>query len=115
MNMIKITWLCGAKNIHISDASYGGIKFDDQINALEFVNSKRFNPDISSIHAFASCPIGKNKRFGTVDSNGKVFNSDNLFIADTSVLPSSTCLNPQGTVMAVSKMISKNFIKNNVT
>ena len=115
MNMIRITWLCGAKNIHISDANNGGIKFEDQINALEFVNSRKFNPDISSIHAFASCPIGKNNREGTVDSNGKAFNSDNLFIADTSVLPSSTCLNPQGTVMAVSKMIAKNFIKNKVT
>ena len=112
INMIKIAYLCGVENIHVSDSNKGGVQFENEYEAINFVRSKKFCPDISSIHAFASCPIGKDKYSGTVNSYGKAFNSDNLYLADSSVLPSSTCLNPQGTVMAIAKMISRNFKKN---
>ena len=107
---MKLAWQCGAENIHVSDANFGGIYFSNEKSAIEFVKSQKFNPDISSIHAFASCPIGKDKKSGTVNCYGRTFNSENLYVADTSILPSSTCLNPQGTVMAVSKMVAKNFV-----
>ncbi len=110
--LLELTWEAGCQNIHISDKNNGGIQFLRPKESFEYILSNKFNPDISSIHAFAGCPIGKDEKNGTVNSFGQSFFVENLYISDSSALPGSTCINPQGTVMAVAKMISYNFLKN---
>ena len=57
---------------------------------------------LMTVHVFSSCPSGENKR-NVVDSNGQLHNYNNLYIADGSILPSATGVNPQGTIMAIVK------------
>ena len=70
------------------------------------------NYEISTVHLFSSCPIGENKDLCVVDSFGKVHNQNGLYVSDCSMLPSSTGVNPQGTVMSfayrnIKKIISE--------
>ena len=110
IKLLKFCVEAGAEQYHISDSKLGGVSFENEDEAILYIKSRKFKPEISSIHAFSSCPVGADCFTGTVDTKGKTFFADNLYIADSSILPGSTCLNPQGTVMAISKMIASKFI-----
>jgi choline dehydrogenase-like flavoprotein len=64
---------------------------------------------LSAVHAFSSCPMGEKREICAVDSYGKVFDFDNLYISDASLLPDSPGLNPQGIIMALSRRNALHF------
>ena len=66
---------------------------------------------LSNVHAFSTCPMGENKSLCAVDSHGKVYGFDNLYIADASIIPEAPGVNPQGTVMALSLKNTKYFLE----
>jgi len=65
---------------------------------------------VGSIHAMASCPMGKGDYFETVDQNGCLKGLENIILTDASVLPSNIGESPQGTIMAfASEIISRHL------
>lgn len=66
---------------------------------------------ISSLHMLASCRMGKDPR-RAADSFGKVRGADGLYLADSSMLPGATVVNPQGTIMAVARRNAQHFLEN---
>ena len=56
---------------------------------------------LTSVHVFASCPMGENRRICATDSWGRVHDADGLRIADASLMCGPTIANPQGSVMAI--------------
>ena len=56
---------------------------------------------LSTVHAFSSCPMGRDSTRSATDSFGKVHGFENLYINDASLLPDSPGVNPQGTIMAI--------------
>ena len=57
--------------------------------------------DMTSVHVFASCPMGEDRDRCATDSFGRVHDADGLYINDASILCGPTSVNPQGTVMAI--------------
>ncbi len=51
-------------------------------------------------HAAGTCRMGTTPDQGVVDASGRVWGTDNLYIADASVLPTSAAINPSLTVAA---------------
>lgn len=45
-----------------------------------------------------SCPMGNRKRTSVVNEGGKVWDTEGLYIADASVMPTATGVNPAITV-----------------
>jgi choline dehydrogenase-like flavoprotein len=67
---------------------------------------ERLRPEtlaLTTVHAFASCPIGERHDRCAADSFGAVHGFDNLYINDASMLPDSPGVNPQGTIMALAR------------
>jgi choline dehydrogenase-like flavoprotein len=62
-----------------------------------------------TVHAFSSCPMGERRELCAIDSYGKVFNFDNLYVNDASMLPDSPGVNPQGTIMALARRNARRF------
>ncbi len=60
----------------------------------------------SAIHLFSSLPLGGD----LVDLHGRIINSENLFVTDGSIIPSSPAVNPQATIMAIAQRISKEIV-----
>jgi choline dehydrogenase-like flavoprotein len=60
---------------------------------------------MSATHVFGSCRMSKDG--GAVDENGRVRGVDGVYIADASVFPSPSAVNPQATIMALSDVISR--------
>jgi choline dehydrogenase-like flavoprotein len=65
---------------------------------------------LTTVHAFSSCPIGERVDRCAADSYGRVHGWDNLHINDSSMLPDSPGVNPQGSVMAFARRNARHFI-----
>jgi choline dehydrogenase-like flavoprotein len=64
---------------------------------------------LTTVHAFSSCPIGERKERCAADSFGRVSGYRNLYINDSSMLPDSPGVNPQGSVMAFARRNALHF------
>ena len=71
-----------------------------------------------SAHQMGTCRMsssekGKNKRepAGVVDPSGKVWGVEGLYVADASVFPSASGVNPMVTTMAISDYISRGIAR----
>ncbi|MEV5593906.1 GMC family oxidoreductase [Streptomyces sp. NPDC052496] len=56
--------------------------------------------NLVSVHAMASCPMGRPALGGMCDQEGRPYGFTNLRLCDASVLPGPAGISPQGTVMA---------------
>lgn len=62
-------------------------------------------------HQMSTCRMGKTARQGVVDQKGKVWETEGLYVADASVFPSASGVNPMVTNMAIAEWISGNLAK----
>ena len=60
---------------------------------------------MSATHVFGSCRMSKEG--GAVDESGRVHGVEGVYIADASIFPSPSAVNPQATIMALSDLISR--------
>jgi choline dehydrogenase-like flavoprotein len=67
---------------------------------------------LMTIHLFSSCPMGERRDRCAVDSFGRVHDVPNLRIADASIFCGAPGVNPQGTVMALSRRNALHFLGN---
>jgi cholesterol oxidase len=60
-----------------------------------------------SVHPLGGCAMGRGAQDGVVDSHGRVFGSDGLYVADGSILPGPVGVNPSMTIAALAERIAK--------
>ncbi|KAK0711345.1 hypothetical protein B0H67DRAFT_684977 [Lasiosphaeris hirsuta] len=73
-------------------------------------NSPPYAP-YTSAHQMGSCRMSSHAGGGVVDSWGKVWGTEGLFVADASVFPSASGVNPMVTTMAVADWIARGVAK----
>ncbi|KAL8687749.1 MAG: hypothetical protein Q9224_005060 [Gallowayella concinna] len=61
----------------------------------------------ASAHQMGTCRMAASEKNGVVDPTGKVWGTEGLYVADASVFPSASGVNPMVTNMAISDMISR--------
>jgi cholesterol oxidase len=59
-----------------------------------------------TLHPLGGCKMGADSRTGVVDHLGRVFGYPNLYVADGSILPTSTGRNPSHTIAALAERIA---------
>lgn len=76
----------------------------------EALLSRRFRPrdlTMTCNHTFGSCRMSADPRRRVVGLDGKIDGLDNVWLADASVFPSPTAVNPQATVMATAMLTAE--------
>ncbi|MCJ1400911.1 hypothetical protein MMC11_004122 [Xylographa trunciseda] len=63
--------------------------------------------NFASAHQMGTCRMGTSAKTSVVDPQGKVWGTEGLFVADASVFPSASGVNPMVTNMALSDWISR--------
>ncbi|HVU02145.1 MAG TPA: GMC family oxidoreductase N-terminal domain-containing protein [Polyangiaceae bacterium] len=63
------------------------------------------NLQMSATHVFGSCRMSE--REGAVDETGRVLGTRGVYVADASLFPSPSSVNPQATIMALSDLVSR--------
>lgn len=65
-----------------------------------------------SAHQMGSCRIsGKGPSYGAADTNGRLFECENIYIADASAMPTACGVNPMVTIMSIARKIALNISK----
>ncbi|MEO9097011.1 MAG: GMC family oxidoreductase [Candidatus Baltobacteraceae bacterium] len=67
--------------------------------------------NLMTIHLFSSCPMGERSDRCALDSFGRVRGEFGLHVADGSMLPTSTTVNPQGTIMAIARRNAMEYLR----
>ncbi|KAF2160950.1 hypothetical protein M409DRAFT_28555 [Zasmidium cellare ATCC 36951] len=70
------------------------------------------SPDagFASAHQMGSCRMGTSPKNSVVDYRGRVWGTSGLYIADASVFPSASGVNPMITTMGISRNISRGIV-----
>ena len=61
-------------------------------------------------HMFGGCSMGADPATSVCDARGKVHGREALYIADASAIPSNLGVNPQHTIMALSRMWAQQLL-----
>ncbi|KAI9730202.1 MAG: hypothetical protein M1834_005966 [Cirrosporium novae-zelandiae] len=130
VGLAKIMYVAGAKEIFV--ASLGIPRFIRTSHTLDAnplsdgINDPSFqawleelrkhglpSPEttFTSAHQMGTCRMGSNPANSVVDQNGKVWGTQNLYVADASVFPNASGVNPMITNMGICDWISRNLSK----
>jgi choline dehydrogenase-like flavoprotein len=81
----------------------------DDVLTLDLVSQQRIQ--ITSGHPMGGCALGGDPRRDVVDSRGRSWDVDGLYVADSSILPTSLGVNPCYTVYALGRYIAHNIVE----
>ncbi len=88
--------------LHGADAVLRG-KAD--VDKLRRYKMKAQDPVIAGNHVFGSTRMGADPRTSVVDVDGRCHATDNLYVADSGIIPASTAVNPMLTIMALANRL----------
>ena len=95
----KLLFSLGASNVLLPNTSMKSMKNINEFNTKKFLHEKS-KLNIHSVHTFSSIRIGEQKN-SECNSYGILKNSENVMVADSSILPSPPGVNPQGPLMSL--------------
>ncbi len=81
---------------------------------LKQVETMKFGYDdlaLYSDHTSGGNAYGKDAGRGVVDAGGRLFGSENVYVADSSLFPTASGINPSWTIMALSHRVSSQLAK----
>ncbi|TLS28942.1 hypothetical protein PpBr36_00567 [Pyricularia pennisetigena] len=97
----------GGGHVKKSNLGINDPDFAAWIKELRRVGNKPPVAPFSSAHQMGTCRMGINEGEGVVNPKGRVWGYENLFVADASVFPSASGVNPMITNMAISDYIAR--------
>lgn len=103
----QLLFKSGAKKIYLPQPGKVVEKDENVVDTIEELDASKI--EISSVHAMSSIPIRTTPKRNELNTEGKLYGYENLFIIDASMLPTTIGESPQGTIMALAKTIFNNW------
>ncbi|EXM19432.1 Glucose-methanol-choline oxidoreductase, C-terminal [Fusarium oxysporum f. sp. vasinfectum] len=99
------------------DSSSGATdaKFSQWLKKMEAHGNKTPDTPYGSAHQMGTCRMSTKESDGVVDEFGRVWGCENLIVADASVFPSASGVNPMVTTMAICEHIGSALAKDLAT
>ncbi|KAK4154101.1 hypothetical protein C8A00DRAFT_33126 [Chaetomidium leptoderma] len=120
LELARILYAQGAREIHPSIAKFapfirkGGKDvekekkdFETWLGRLKAHGNQPPVTPFASAHQMGTCRMSAKAKDGVVDPKGRVWGTEGLYVADASVFPSASGVNPMVTVMAIADWIAK--------
>ena len=105
--MAKIQFAAGAKKVMSLHNEPVVLESAKDVDRLDAATWERVKVRVVTAHQMGGCQMGKDPKTSVVDSTLKFHGMDNLFVVDGSVFPSSLGVNPQESIMGISRWASK--------
>lgn len=122
----QIAYVEGAKEISLCHAGMPTFVRSESEDESEGINDAKFQEwlvrlrksglpvgqvGFGTAHQMGTCRMAAREKDGVVDARGRVFGVEGLYVADASVFPSASGVNPMVTTMAISDWISRGVAK----
>ncbi|KAL6351779.1 hypothetical protein LRP88_14927 [Fusarium phalaenopsidis] len=101
----------GSENPVDDSAGITDMRFQSWLKEMEAHGNKTPETSFCSAHQMSSCRMSAKESEGVVDEFGKVWGFEGLYVADASVLPSASGVNPMVTIMAICERIGSTIAK----
>lgn len=95
----------------VKDAGVKDPRFAAWIEKLKKHNNRTPETPFTSAHQMGTCRMSTSAKTGVVDPRGRVWGTEGLYVADASVFPSASGVNPMVTNMAISNWTSRGVVK----
>jgi choline dehydrogenase-like flavoprotein len=89
------------------DLGVGDPDFQAWLETIRAAGNKPPGTTFFSAHQMGTCRMSSHKGAGVVDPHGKVWDIEGLYVADASVFPSASGVNPMVTNMAIADWIAR--------
>ncbi|KAH7055889.1 hypothetical protein B0J12DRAFT_435294 [Macrophomina phaseolina] len=127
IGLAKVQYVAGASEIFTTIPGCPAFKRTEaamEKDDLEGINNEKFQEWLKEVrryglpspgtlflsaHQMGTCRMGASPRTSVVDAEGKVWGTEGLYVADASVFPSASGVNPMVTVMAIADWLSRNI------
>lgn len=104
----RIFFAAGARRVLVPIAGVPSLESEAEVERLLAMKLKPIHfSEIFAFHPLGSCRMAAAKKQGVVDESGRLFDVENLYIADGSIVPTSLGVNPQITIMALATRIAE--------
>jgi len=113
VGMAEIAFAAGAvristlhnKPIRIERAQWSSARREQLAHELRKIGVASNKQIFFSAHQMGTCRLGSDKNLSVVDPTGKVWGYDNLIVADASLFPMASGVNPMLTIMAMASRV----------
>lgn len=106
----RIFFAAGAKRVHAPAGKKFFIERDEQDALDDLILREKMLPgrvSISSAHLMGGCRMGADAETSVTDSWGRVHGTDWLYVADSSLFPRCSEINPYVTIMALADRVAE--------
>jgi choline dehydrogenase-like flavoprotein len=100
--LAQALFAAGATEVHSPLPGAAPLTHTSQAGQMERILTPR-NASLSAIHLHSTVRMGENRNRCGADSHGRLFGADNVYVNDSSLLPSSPGVNPQATILAIAR------------
>lgn len=103
----ELYFAAGAKEYYPVLHGHPVIRSVDELHKIDpaRVSAKQFK--LSAYHPMGTVRMGEDPRRAAVDSYGRSFACEGLYVCDGSLFPASTAVNPQLTIMATAHRVGR--------
>ena len=98
----KALFAAGAEEVHSPLPGAPPLRSKMDCDGLQGVLNPR-NSSLSAIHLHSTVRMGENQALCAANSHGKLHAADNIWVNDSSLLPTSPGVNPQATILAIAR------------
>ncbi len=105
----RLLFAAGAEALYPSVAGLPRLTSDRDVARIPGALPPR-RTSLMTIHLISTCPMGENVERCAVDSFGRLHGVPNLHVADASLLCDAPGVNPQGTIMALARRNTLEFL-----
>jgi choline dehydrogenase-like flavoprotein len=102
----------GAKEVILPFRNLKSIKSPSQIPLIFDNGIKKMDTEMMTVHIMGTAKMSGNPKRGVVDTWGRVYGTENMFVCDASIFPSPIGLNPMLSIMAFSARTAEYIIEN---
>ena len=107
----EILLAAGAEKIYLPLKKMVSVKsLSEASKLIDEIDRRYFK--LSAYHPMSTARMGRDEANGVVDREGRVYGFENLYVADASILPSTTYVNPQLTINALSLIVAEYILRN---
>ena len=110
--MAEIQFAAGAKQVMpVHQQATLQSSYPAYLKALNELEFREHQLNIFSAHVMGGCAMSGDPKSGVTDSEGKVYEMDNLWVMDGSLMPTSLGVNPQLTIYAMIRRNCEKFVQ----